>query len=265
MPAPAGVGLIWAADTRPDSPRIWRPRMALRDLLNDALNSTPTDNERRLATLRTVIAAVDAQASDADAHAIISKIIMEREQQAASYSAAGQTEMAKAERFEIDALRGFLRASGPAEPAKTQSPKKPKAAAKVERPQAAQTAPLFTRNQTIIVSVAAALVVAAAALYFFVFTGGSNNMTVTNGGALQVQLYEHDRTLGTPKAPITVLEYAAPACPHCSHFDQTVFPLIKKNYIDTGKVFYIFRVFPINPADPAAEAIARCLPADKYF
>ena len=62
-----------------------------------------------------------------------------------------------------------------------------------------------------------------------------------------------------------MLEYAAPACPHCARFDETVFPLLKKNYIDTGKVFYIFRVFPIMPADGAAEAIARCLPADKYF
>ena len=239
--------------------------MALRDLLNDALHSTPTDNQRRLATLRAVMAVVDAQpgATDADIHAIITKIIMEREQQAASFSAAGQVEMAKAERAEIDSLRGFLRASSSAEPAP--AAKKPKVAAKAEPQRVGQSAPLFTRNQIIIASVAAILVAGAAILYFFVFTGGSNDLTIASGGPLTVQLYKHDRTLGSPKAPITVLEYAAPACPHCSHFDQTVFPLVKKNYIDTGKVFYIFRVFPINPADPAAEAIARCLPADKYF
>lgn len=239
--------------------------MALRDLLNDALHSTPTDSQRRLVTLRAVMADVDAQpgATDADIHAIITKIIMEREQQAASFSAAGQTEMAKAERVEIDSLRGFLRASSSAEPAP--AAKKPKVAVKAEPQHAGQSAPLFTRNQIIIASVAAVLVAGAAILYFFVFTGGSNDLTIASGGPLTVQLYKHDRTLGSPKAPITVLEYAAPACPHCSHFDQTVFPLVKKNYIDTGKVFYIFRVFPINPADPAAEAIARCLPADKYF
>ncbi len=239
--------------------------MALRDLLNDALHSTPTDSQRRLATLRAVMAAVDAQpgATDADIHAIITKIIMEREQQAASFSAAGQTEMAKAERAEIDSLRGFLRASSSAEPAP--AAKKPKVAVKAEPQRTGQSAPLFTRNQIIIASVAAVLVAGAAILYFFVFTGGSSDLTIASGGPLTVQLYKHDRTLGSPKAPITVLEYAAPACPHCSHFDQTVFPLVKKNYIDTGKVFYIFRVFPINPADPAAEAIARCLPADKYF
>ncbi|MDE1939416.1 MAG: GatB/YqeY domain-containing protein, partial [Alphaproteobacteria bacterium] len=155
--------------------------MALRDLLNDALNSTPTDNERRLSTLRAVISTVDAQpgATDSDIHAIISKIIMEREQQAASYSAAGQTEMAKAERFEIDALRGFLRA---AEPAKVQAAKKPKVAPKAETSRRDQSAPLFTRNQIIIASVAVVLVVAAAVLYLFVFTGGSNDLTIANGG-----------------------------------------------------------------------------------
>ena len=40
---------------------------------------------------------------------------------------------------------------------------------------------------------------------------------------------------------------------------------LKANYIDTGKVFYVFRVFPLRPDDGAAEKIARCLPEDKYF
>ena len=46
---------------------------------------------------------------------------------------------------------------------------------------------------------------------------------------------------------------------------RTRFPLLKKNYIDTGKVYYVFRVFPLQPSDGAAEAMARCLPEDKYF
>ncbi|HUN68135.1 MAG TPA: thioredoxin domain-containing protein, partial [Burkholderiales bacterium] len=75
-----------------------------------------------------------------------------------------------------------------------------------------------------------------------------------------------DRTLGNANAPIKMLEYAAPTCPHCAHFAMTVMPLIKQQYIDTGKVFYIFRTFPLSAADGAVEAIARvCLPADKYF
>jgi protein-disulfide isomerase len=90
-------------------------------------------------------------------------------------------------------------------------------------------------------------------------------MLLANAQNTAIQVYKDDRTLGSPKAPITFLEYAAPACPHCAHFGETIFPLLKKNYIDTGKVYYILRIFPINPADGAAEAIASCLPADKYF
>jgi protein-disulfide isomerase len=74
-----------------------------------------------------------------------------------------------------------------------------------------------------------------------------------------------DRVLGNPRAKVVLIEYAAPACPHCARFNATAFPVIKKNYIDTGKIYYVFRVFPINPADGPAEALARCLPANKYF
>ena len=105
--------------------------MALRDLLNDALNSTPADDARRLATLRAVLAAVDARenATDADIHAIITKIIAEREQKAASFSAAGQTELAKAERLEIDALRTILRTASVSQPPASAKKAKPAAAA----------------------------------------------------------------------------------------------------------------------------------------
>jgi protein-disulfide isomerase len=71
--------------------------------------------------------------------------------------------------------------------------------------------------------------------------------------------------MGNPKAPVTVVEYAAPSCPHCAHFDTTMFPQMKKDYIDTGKIYYVFRVFPLSQVDVAAESMARCLPADNYF
>jgi protein-disulfide isomerase len=83
--------------------------------------------------------------------------------------------------------------------------------------------------------------------------------------ALQVQLTAYDRSLGSPHAPIQVVEYAAPSCPFCAHFDMTLFPQLKRKYIDTGKVYYVLRVFPLSPADIGAEAIARCLPKDNYF
>ena len=234
--------------------------MALKDQLTDALNSTPAENTRRIATLREVLAAAEARegASDADISAIIARIITEREQRAASFSSAGQSDLAKAERGEIGTLRSFLRTT-PVEP--TAAPKKVKA----EAPKTAAGFAL-TKIQMIIAGAAVGAVAIAAILYFFVFSSSSDNGMLLAGGANSaVTMLKDDRTMGTPGAPITMLEYAAPVCPHCARFNATVMPLIKKNYIDTGKVFYIFRVFPLQPADGAAEAIARCLPADKYF
>jgi len=122
------------------------------------------------------------------------------------------------------------------------------------------------RNQTIIVAAAAAIIVVAAVLYYLNPFGGSTSDAIPESGpAAGFTVTADDHTLGSPKAPVTMIEYAAPTCPHCAHFDETVFPFLKSNYIDTGKVYYVFRVFPLHPSDVAAEAMARCLPADNYF
>jgi protein-disulfide isomerase len=74
-----------------------------------------------------------------------------------------------------------------------------------------------------------------------------------------------DRQLGPDNAPVTIIEYASMTCPHCAHFAKTTFPDLKKRYIDTGKVRYIFREFVLNPLDAGAVMLARCLDKDKYF
>ncbi|MEI9989624.1 MAG: DsbA family protein [Rhizomicrobium sp.] len=76
---------------------------------------------------------------------------------------------------------------------------------------------------------------------------------------------DYEFTLGSPDAPIKMIEYAAPMCPICARFDMNEFPRLKAEYIDTGKVFYTFRVFPIGDPDIGAEGIARCLPRSRYF
>jgi protein-disulfide isomerase len=97
--------------------------------------------------------------------------------------------------------------------------------------------------------------------------GGQQQETslLVSGEKTDVTLTAADRTLGMPKAPITLLEYSAPTCLSCARFHTEVFPLLKKKYIDTGKVYYVFRVLPLNAVDLAAEAIARCLPASRYM
>src|SRR6266516_3413725 len=54
-----------------------------------------------------------------------------------------------------------------------------------------------------------------------------------------------DMALGPADAKVAIVEYAAPTCPHCARFNKDVFPRIKSEYIDTGKVRYVFRDFPL--------------------
>lgn len=74
-----------------------------------------------------------------------------------------------------------------------------------------------------------------------------------------------ERTLGNPNAPIVVIEYASLTCPHCRNFHANVFPQVKRQYIDTGKVLYIVREFPIGRSAGNAAIINRCAPPEKYF
>jgi protein-disulfide isomerase len=77
-----------------------------------------------------------------------------------------------------------------------------------------------------------------------------------------------DMALGPKDAAVTITEYASMTCPHCAAFNETVFPKIKSEYIDTGKVRYIFREFPLDDIALAASAMARCVAGDdapKYF
>ena len=73
------------------------------------------------------------------------------------------------------------------------------------------------------------------------------------------------RKLGSDTAPIKVVEYASLTCGHCSAFHKTDFPKIKAEYIDTGKVQFIFKEFPLNKPAVDASKILRCMPEDKYI
>jgi protein-disulfide isomerase len=74
-----------------------------------------------------------------------------------------------------------------------------------------------------------------------------------------------DMVMGDAKAPVTVIEYASTTCPHCANFYEKTFPELKKRYIDTGKVRYIYREFVLNQLDAAAVMLLRCTDKDKYF
>jgi protein-disulfide isomerase len=74
-----------------------------------------------------------------------------------------------------------------------------------------------------------------------------------------------DRSLGKDDAPVTIIEYASMTCPHCAHFHENTYPELKKRYIDTGKVRFIFREFPLDSLAAGAAMLARCADKDKYF
>jgi protein-disulfide isomerase len=77
-----------------------------------------------------------------------------------------------------------------------------------------------------------------------------------------------DMALGPANAPVTITEYASMTCPHCAAFNESVFPKIKSEYIDTGKVRYVFREFPLDIKAAAGSMLARCIAKNdsgKYF
>ena len=68
---------------------------------------------------------------------------------------------------------------------------------------------------------------------------------------------------GDAKAKLTVIEYGSLTCPHCAEFHANGYPLLKKEYIDTGKVRFIFRDLPSDNLALGAALLARCAPGDR--
>ena len=124
-----------------------------------------------------------------------------------------------------------------------------------------------------------------AVVYKFVDTGPSRPSAPvapaqTTGGAVQAQnvavpkpdaqfgqvpLTEDDIILGKAEAPLTIVEYASLTCPHCAAFDAETMPRLKAEYIDTGKVRYVYRDFPLDRLALTASVVARCAGRERFF
>lgn len=78
-----------------------------------------------------------------------------------------------------------------------------------------------------------------------------------------------DMVLGQANAPVTLIEYASTTCPHCAAFHEEAWDQLKANYIDTGKIRFVFREYPTAPAPVAVAGfqLARCggASAEQYF
>ena len=108
--------------------------------------------------------------------------------------------------------------------------------------------------------VSTAAVLAASALLGsapLAFAQGPSNEELMRPGALP------DLVLGKADAPVTIIEYASMTCPHCANFHKTTYPALKTKYIETGKVRFIFREFPLDDLAVAASMLARCAGGEK--
>jgi protein-disulfide isomerase len=94
----------------------------------------------------------------------------------------------------------------------------------------------------------------------------SSSTAAPSGSAGKVSLAP-EMVMGDPKAKVTVIEYASAACPHCARMNNEVLPQLKKAYIDTGKVKYVFREMLTAPVPFAGTAfmMARCGGDKNYF
>jgi|HubBroStandDraft_6_1064221.scaffolds.fasta_scaffold58491_1 protein-disulfide isomerase len=72
-----------------------------------------------------------------------------------------------------------------------------------------------------------------------------------------------DLALGSASAPVTIVEYASMTCSHCAAFHEETWPKLKAKYVDSGKVRFILREFPLDPLAAAGSMLARCAGPDR--
>lgn len=132
------------------------------------------------------------------------------------------------------------------------------------------------KRSTLIALAAVAVVLAGVAGYFiFMQSQGSSSSSFADApqetGPSQVAMDEllnpgpiPDQILGAADAPVTVVEYASLTCSHCGEFHKDTYPEVKKRYIDTGKIRFIFRDFPLDQFATAGAMLGRCAGDGKY-
>lgn len=116
----------------------------------------------------------------------------------------------------------------------------------------------LTRRDTLILAASAAIASA------YGLTPASAQEGSTKDVAALAKVALPDRPLGSESAPVTVIEYASPTCPHCAAFHNNVYPAFKAEYIDTGKVRFLLRPFVRNVLDAVVFMLAEAAGEDMY-
>jgi len=123
----------------------------------------------------------------------------------------------------------------------------------------------LTRREMLLAGAAFGLVSAVTTAFVLPKAARADDATTVSPADLADAGPNGDVMLGSDKAPVTIIEYASMTCPHCAHFAETTFPELKKRYIDTGKVRYTLRTFPLDQLAAAGFMIALCGGKDKYM
>lgn len=122
---------------------------------------------------------------------------------------------------------------------------------------------------TRLLAIAAAVIVLAGGAYWY-FTQQNASTPVADAGAPSADIDTSgviEMSLGNPDADVTVIEYASYSCPHCRNFHDGPFKDLKADYIDTGKIHFIYRevFFRDDLAALWAGMVARCAGPDRFF
>ena len=121
-------------------------------------------------------------------------------------------------------------------------------------------------NRMIVIG-AVGLAIAAGAAYWSMNSGAGNaGQAPESSQAADVDTSSVvEMTMGPADAKVTVIEYASFTCPHCASFHKGPFKQLKADYIDTGKVHFIYRDVYFDPFGLAASQVARCGGPDRFF
>ena len=101
------------------------------------------------------------------------------------------------------------------------------------------------------------ILLACILLFFF------NNIKAEENSILLIS--DKDFVIGDKNAPITIIEYASMSCSHCANFHNNTLEKLKIEYIDTGKVKFVFRDFPFNYPALLGSMMMRCIPNDLRY
>ncbi|QQS11271.1 MAG: DsbA family protein [Rhodospirillales bacterium] len=133
------------------------------------------------------------------------------------------------------------------------------------------------RNISIVIAGAVAIAAVVGGVYLATKPGSPSAQSAPAPGAgtaapaapaalpPELQITATDHAMGPADAAVTIVEYASMTCGHCASFHTTVLPELKKKYVDTGKVRFVYRDFPLDEVAARAAQLAECVGNERYF